>query len=215
MGQKVNPIIFRLRSKLSWFSRWHAIGASYKNNVIEDIRIRNLLKDSFKGLSISKILIERHTKAHRVIVRTTKSGNILSKKGEEVNDIKNKLKKLVGSSIDLIVEGIVETDLDALLIAQGIAQQLEKRISFKKAIKRPINNALKQGALGIKILCSGRLNGAEIARKEWHKEGKVPLHTIKASIDYAASTAFTTFGTIGIKVWVYRSSIHQTVDVTT
>ena len=209
MGQKVNPSIFRLRSKLSWSSRWYAGGARYKNNIIDDIRIRDFLKESLRELSVSKIFIERHNKVRRVTVRVAKAGGQSSKMGEEVEGIKNKFKKLAGPTTDLVIEGTVEVDQDALLIARGVALQLEKRISFKKAIKRPISNALKQGAIGIKILGSGRLNGAEIARKEWHKEGKVPLHTIKANIEYAASTALTTFGTIGIKVWINKGPIHM------
>lgn len=215
MGQKVNPTIFRMRNTLNWHSRWYADGARYRSNVNEDFRIRRFLANNLKNISLSKVIIERYTKVQRVIVYGTKTGGIVGKKSDEADVIRHHLKTMTQPSAELMIEEVPEAELDALLIAECIAKQLEKRVAFRKAIKRSVSNALKQGALGIKVMGSGRLNGAEIARKEWHKEGKIPLHTIEANIGYATATAMTTFGTIGVKVWVYKSTPHQVPNAST
>ena len=204
MGQKINPTGFRLAVSRNWASRWYASNRDFSKMLVEDIRVREYLKKKLKNASVGRVLIERPAKTARITVYSARPGVVIGKKGEDIEVLKSDLQKLMGVPVHVNIEEIRKPELDSQLIADGIAQQLEKRIMFRRAMKRAMQNAMRMGAQGIKIMSSGRLNGIEIARTEWYREGRVPLHTLRADIDYATSEASTTYGIIGIKVWVYK-----------
>ena len=204
MGQKVNPVGFRLGTSRDHDSVWYAKAKDYSSLVMEDINIREKIKSILPQAPISSISIKRTMEELIIDINTSRPGVVIGKKGEEIEKIKKELKKIVNQDMKLNVAEVKQPDLDAQLVATSVTQQLEKRIMFRKAMKRAVQNTMRQGAKGIRIEVSGRLNGAEIARSEWYREGRVPLHTIKADIDYATSEALTTYGILGVKVWIYR-----------
>jgi small subunit ribosomal protein S3 len=207
MGQKINPTGFRLAVTRDWSSRWYANSKNFSGMLNEDVKVRDFLKERLKHASVSRILIERPAKNARVTVFSARPGVVIGKKGEEIDYLRAELQKIMKVPVHVSIEEIRKPELDAQLIADSIAQQLEKRIMFRRAMKRAMQNAMRLGAQGIKIMSSGRLNGAEIARREWYREGRVPLHTLRANIDYAVSEALTTYGIIGVKVWVFKGEI--------
>jgi small subunit ribosomal protein S3 len=207
MGQKIHPTGFRLAVTRDWSSRWYANSKNYAGMLNEDIGVRDYLKKKLKHASVGRVLIERPAKNARVTVYSARPGVVIGKKGEDIDHLRVALQKIMGVPVHISIEEIRKPELDAQLIADSIAQQLEKRIMFRRAMKRAMQNAMRLGAQGIKIMSSGRLNGAEIARREWYREGRVPLHTLRADIDYATSEASTTYGIIGIKVWVFKGLI--------
>ncbi len=204
MGQKINPTGFRLSVSRNWTSRWYANNNDFANMLKEDVEVRNYLKKKLKNASVSKVLIERPAKNARITIFSSRPGVVIGKKGEDIEVLRKELQKRMGVPVHVNIEEIRKPEVDAQLIADSITQQLEKRIMFRRAMKRAMQSAMRLGAQGIKIMSSGRLNGAEIARREWYREGRVPLHTLKADIDYATSEAETTYGIIGVKVWVYK-----------
>ena len=204
MGQKVNPIVMRLSVNKSWNSKWFAKGEDYANLLHEDIKIRNYITKELKTAAISKIIIERPAKKAIVTIHTARPGVVIGKKGTDIERIKTKIATLTKGEVQLNIVEVRKPELDAQLIADNIAEQLERRASFRRTMKRAIQSALRLGAEGIKIVSGGRLGGAEIARIEWYREGRVPLHSLRADIDYGVSTSHTAYGTIGIKVWVYK-----------
>jgi len=205
MGQKINPIGFRLAVNRAWTSRWYANSRDFGPMLAEDIKVRSFLKKKLSHASVSRILIERPAKDARITIFSARPGVVIGKKGEEIESLKAQLRRLMGvSHVHVNIEEVRKPETDAQLIADSIAQQLEKRIMFRRAMKRALQNAVRLGAQGVKIMSSGRLNGHEIARREWYREGRVPLHTLRADIDYGFSEAKTTYGVIGIKVWVYK-----------
>ena len=207
MGQKIHPAGFRLAVTRDWSSRWYANSKNFAGMLIEDVRVREYLKKKLKHASVGRILIERPAKNARVTIFSARPGVVIGKKGEEIDNLRWALQKIMGVPVHVSIEEIRKPELDAQLIADSITQQLEKRIMFRRAMKRAMQNAMRLGAQGIKIMSSGRLNGAEIARREWYREGRVPLHTLRADIDYATSEALTTYGLIGVKVWVFKGEI--------
>tara|TARA_B100000963_G_scaffold122299_1_gene106674 strand:+ start:2445 stop:3068 length:624 start_codon:yes stop_codon:yes gene_type:complete len=204
VGQKVNPVGFRLGTSRDHDSVWYAKSKDYSKLVLEDIKVRERVKKILPQAPISSISIKRTMEEIIVDINTSRPGIVIGKKGEEIEKIKKVLKRVVKQDVKLNVKEIKQPDLDAQLVADSVTQQLEKRIMFRKAMKRAVQNTMRQGAKGIRIQVAGRLNGAEIARSEWYREGRVPLHTIKADIDYATSEALTTYGILGVKVWIYR-----------
>lgn len=213
MGQKINPTGFRLAVSRNWASRWYASNSDFSKMLIEDIKVRDFLKKKLKNASVARVLIERPAKNARVTIFSARPGVVIGKKGEDIELLKADLQKLVGVPVHVNIEEVRKPEIDAQLIADGISQQLERRIMFRRAMKRAMQNAMRMGAQGIKIMSSGRLNGIEIARTEWYREGRVPLHTLRADIDYATSEASTTYGIIGIKVWVYKGDTLGRSDV--
>ncbi|HJW04397.1 MAG TPA: 30S ribosomal protein S3 [Azospira sp.] len=207
MGQKINPTGFRLAVNRNWGSRWYANSQNFATMLNEDIKVRDFLKKKLAHASVGRVLIERPAKNARVTVFSARPGVVIGKKGEEIDNLRAELQKIMGVPVHVSIEEIRKPEIDAQLIADSIAQQLEKRIMFRRAMKRAMQNAMRLGAQGIKIMSSGRLNGAEIARTEWYREGRVPLHTLRADIDYATSEAKTTYGIIGIKVWVFKGEV--------
>jgi ribosomal protein S3, bacterial type len=207
MGQKVNPIGLRLGINRTWDSRWFAKKGDYAKLLHQDIQIRKLIEEKLAQAGVSKIIIERPAQKARVTIHSARPGIVIGKKGQDIDNLKNELQKLVGSEVSLNILEVRKAETDATLIADSIAQQLERRVSFRRAMKRSVQSALRLGAEGIRVNCSGRLGGAEIARMEWYREGRVPLHTLRADIDYGTSTAFTTYGTCGVKVWVFKGEI--------
>ncbi len=206
MGQKTHPIGVRLGIIKTWDSRWYA-GKSYSDWLIEDITIRRALKERFYHAGVPKIEIERAGQNMRVIIHTARPGIIIGKKGSEVEKLRKELKEQTGKEVSIDIKEIRKPEVDAQLVAENVALQLEKRVAFRRAMKKSVASALRFGTLGVKIACSGRLAGAEIARSEWYREGRVPLHTFRADIDYGFARARTTYGVIGIKVWMYRGDI--------
>ena len=204
MGQKINPNGFRLSVSRNWTSRWYANNNDFASMLKEDVEVRNYLKKKLKNASVSKVLIERPAKNARITIFSSRPGVVIGKKGEDIEVLRKELQKRMGVPVHVNIEEIRKPEVDAQLIADSITQQLEKRIMFRRAMKRAMQSAMRLGAQGIKIMSSGRLNGAEIARREWYREGRVPRHTLKADIDYATSEAETTYGIIGVKVWVYK-----------
>lgn len=204
MGQKIHPTGFRLSVSRNWSSRWFASGNAYAGMLAEDIKVREYLKKKLKGASVGRVVIERPAKNARVTVYSARPGVVIGKKGEDIEILKADLQRLMGVPVHVNIEEIRKPETDAQLIADSITQQLERRIMFRRAMKRAMQNAMRLGAQGIKIMSAGRLNGIEIARTEWYREGRVPLHTLRADIDYATSEAKTTYGIIGVKVWVYK-----------
>ncbi len=207
MGQKVNPIGFRIGMNRTWDSRWFANKQNYLKKFHEDVKIKKYLEIKLKEAAVSKIIIERSANKARVVIHTAKPGVIIGKKGADIEDIKKQLAVFTKDEVSVNIVEVRRPEVDASIIAQGIAQQLERRVSYKKALKRAIQSAMKMGAEGIRVNVSGRLNGNEIARMEWYREGRVPLHTLRADIDYARGLAQTTYGVLGVKVWVYRGEI--------
>jgi len=204
MGQKIHPTGFRLSVSRNWSSRWYANNRDFAGMLAEDIKVREYLKVKLKNASVSRILIERPAKNARITIFSARPGVVIGKKGEDIEALKKELGRQLGVPVAVNIEEVRKPEIDAKLIADSITQQLEKRIMFRRAMKRAMQNAMRLGALGIKIMSSGRLNGIEIARCEWYREGRVPLHTLRADIDYGTSEAKTTYGIIGVKVWVYK-----------
>ena len=207
MGQKIHPTGFRLAVTRDWSSRWYANSKNFSGMLNEDVQVREFLKGKLKHASVSRVLIERPAKNARVTVFSARPGVVIGKKGEDIDLLRSALQKIMGVPVHVSIEEIRKPELDAQLIADSITQQLEKRIMFRRAMKRAMQNAMRLGAQGIKVMSSGRLNGAEIARREWYREGRVPLHTLRADIDYATSEALTTYGIIGVKVWVFKGEV--------
>jgi small subunit ribosomal protein S3 len=207
MGQKIHPTGFRLAVTRNWTSRWYAGSKLFPQMLKEDIEVRDYLKKKLAHASVGRVVIERPAKNARVTVYSARPGVVIGKKGEDIEHLKAELQRKMGVPVHVNIEEIRKPEIDAQLIADSIAQQLEKRIMFRRAMKRAMQNAMRLGAQGIKIMSSGRLNGAEIARREWYREGRVPLHTLRAEIDYGTSEAKTTYGVIGIKVWVFKGEV--------
>ena len=204
MGQKIHPTGFRLPVTRAWSSRWFATKRNFSDMLAEDLHVREFLKTRLKSAAVSRILIERPAKNARITIYSARPGVVIGKKGEDIENLKAELARRLRVPVAVNIEEVRKPEIDAQLIADSITQQLEKRIMFRRAMKRAMQNAMRLGAQGIKIMSSGRLNGIEIARCEWYREGRVPLHTLKADIDYGFSEAKTTYGVIGVKVWVYR-----------
>jgi small subunit ribosomal protein S3 len=207
MGQKIHPTGFRLSVTRDWTSRWYANSKNFSQMLLGDIEVRDYLKKKLAHASVGRVVIERPAKNARVTVYSARPGVVIGKKGEDIEALKKELQARMGVPVHVNIEEIRKPEIDAQLIADSIAQQLEKRIMFRRAMKRAMQNAMRLGAQGIKIMSSGRLNGAEIARREWYREGRVPLHTLRADIDYGTSEAKTTYGIIGIKVWVFKGEM--------
>jgi small subunit ribosomal protein S3 len=208
MGQKINPIGFRLAVNRNWSSRWYASKRNFAPMLAEDIKVRAFLKKKLAHASVGRVLIERPAKDARITIFSARPGVVIGKKGEEIEALKAELRRIMGvNQVHVNIEEIRKPEIDAQLIADSIAQQLEKRIMFRRAMKRAMQNAMRLGAQGIKIMSAGRLNGIEIARTEWYREGRVPLHTLRADIDYGQGEAKTNYGVIGIKVWVYKGDV--------
>ncbi|NCS64740.1 MAG: 30S ribosomal protein S3 [Hydrogenophilales bacterium CG03_land_8_20_14_0_80_62_28] len=204
MGQKIHPIGFRLSVNRNWSSKWYANSKNFATTLREDIKVREFLKKKLAHASLSKILIERPAKNARITLFSARPGVVIGKKGEDIENLRKQLASMISVPVTLNIEEVRKPELDAQIIAASIATQLEKRIMFRRAMKRAMQNAMRFGAQGIKVMSAGRLNGAEIARTEWYREGRVPLHTLRADIDYGFAEAHTTYGLIGIKVWVYK-----------
>jgi len=214
MGQKINPIGFRLAVNRNWSSRWYANSRQFPAMLAEDLKVRAFLKRKLAHASVGRVLIERPAKDARITIFSARPGVVIGKKGEEIEALKAELRRLMGvQQVHVNIEEIRKPEIDAQLIADSIAQQLEKRIMFRRAMKRAMQNAMRLGAQGIKIMSAGRLNGIEIARTEWYREGRVPLHTLRADIDYGMGEAKTTYGVIGIKVWVYKGEVVPKAEV--
>ncbi len=209
MGNKVNPIGMRLQVNRTWDSRWYADTKHYGNLLLEDLRMRDFIKQECKQAGISRVIIERPHKKCRVTVHTARPGVIIGKKGADIEKLRQKLANLTDSELHLNIVEVRKPELDAALVAESIAQQLERRVSFRRAMKRAVQNSMRMGALGIRVNVSGRLGGAEIARTEWYREGRVPLHTLRADIDYAPAEASTPYGIIGVKVWIFKGEIME------
>jgi small subunit ribosomal protein S3 len=207
MGHKVHPTGIRLGISKDWTSKWFANKGEYAGYLLADLKVRELLKKKLAQAGISKILIERPAKTARVTIHTARPGVVIGKKGEDIERLRKEVTKVMGVPAHINVTEVRKPELDAQLVAESIAQQLERRIMFRRAMKRSVQNAMRLGALGIKVNVGGRLNGAEIARSEWYREGRVPLHTLRADIDYGFAEAKTTYGIIGVKVWIYKGEI--------
>ncbi len=208
MGQKVNPIGLRLNINRTWDSRWFADKA-YGDLLNQDLKIRKFIMAKLKQAAVSKVVIERPAKKAKITIYSARPGIIIGKKGADLDFLKKEVSKITNSEVSINILEIRKPELDAKLIADTIAQQLERRVSFRRAMKKSVQSVLRLGGLGIRINCSGRLGGSEIARMEWYREGRVPLHTLRADIDYGVGTAFTTYGAIGIKVWVFKGEIME------
>ena len=208
MGQKIHPTGFRLAVNKNWTSRWFANDKNFAGMLIEDLKVREYLKKKLAHASVGRVIIERPAKDARITIHSSRPGVVIGKKGEDIEVLKADLRRLLGvQMVHVNIEEIRKPEIDAQLIADSITQQLEKRIMFRRAMKRAMQNAMRLGAQGIKIMSAGRLNGIEIARTEWYREGRVPLHTLRADIDYGVSEAKTTYGIIGVKVWVYKGDV--------
>jgi small subunit ribosomal protein S3 len=212
MGHKINPNLFRLGVTTKWTSNWYAERGAYGDNLAKDMQVREFLLKKLAQASVSKVQIDRPAKSARVTIHTARPGIVIGKKGEDIEKLRQEVSKIMGlkpDSVHISVEEIRKPELDAKLIAESVAQQLERRIMFRRAMKRAVTNAMRLGAGGIKIQVGGRLNGAEIARSEWYREGRVPLHTLRANVDYATAEAKTTYGVIGVKVWVFNGEVFE------
>ena len=207
MGQKISPIGFRLGINKTWDSRWYADRPEYGELLHEDMQIREWLKKQLKQAAVAKIVIERPHKKCRVTIHSARPGIVIGKKGADIERLRRKLSEMTNSEVHLNIVEVRKPELDATLVAESIAQQLERRVSFRRAMKRAVQSAIRLGAEGIRINCGGRLGGAEIARTEWYREGRVPLHTLRADIDYGTATAHTAYGTNGVKVWIFKGEI--------
>ncbi|WP_215842736.1 30S ribosomal protein S3 [Acidithiobacillus montserratensis] len=206
MGQKTNPVGLRLGIIKNWNSRWYGKG-DFQEKLLEDIKIRQFIRNRLSGGAVSDIIIERPARSARITVHTARPGIVIGKKGEDIEKLRHDVQKRMGVPVHINVEEIRKPELDAQLVAESVAQQLERRIMFRRAMKRAVTNAMRFGALGMRINCAGRLGGAEIARTEWYREGRVPLHTLRADIDYGFAEAKTTYGIIGVKVWIFKGEI--------
>ncbi|MDO8604996.1 MAG: 30S ribosomal protein S3 [Phaeospirillum sp.] len=206
MGQKVNPIGLRVGINRTWDSRWFA-DASYAKLLHQDLALRKYLREKLAQAGVSRVVIERPAKKARITIHTARPGVVIGKKGADIEVLRKELSKMTGAEVHLNIVEIRKPELDAQLVAESIAQQLERRVAFRRAMKRAVQSAMRLGAQGIRINCSGRLGGAEIARMEWYREGRVPLHTLRADVDYGVGTAKTTYGTCGVKVWVFKGEI--------
>jgi small subunit ribosomal protein S3 len=206
MGHKVNPIGLRLGINRTWDSRWYA-GRDYAKLLHDDVKLRETLKERLKSAGVSKVVIERPAKKPRVTIHAARPGVVIGKKGADIEVLRKDLSQKAGAEVSINILEIRKPELDATLVAESIAQQLERRVAFRRAMKRAVQSAMRLGALGIRINCGGRLGGAEIARVEWYREGRVPLHTLRADIDYGIATAKTTYGTCGVKVWIFKGEI--------
>ncbi len=220
MGQKVHPTGIRLGIVKDWTSKWYADSKNFPDLLLTDLKVREFLKKRLAQASVSRILIERPAKNARISIFTARPGIVIGKKGEDIEKLRTEVSQMMGIPVHLNIEEIRKPELDATLVAESIAQQLERRVMFRRAMKRSVTNALRLGAKGVKINVSGRLNGAEIARNEWYREGRVPLHTFRADIDYGVAEANTTYGVIGVKVWIFKGEVfdkeeEQTVVETT
>ena len=209
MGQKVNPIGMRLQVNRTWDSRWYADSKDYGDLLLEDLRIREFVKKDAKQAGIARVIIERPHKKCRVTIHAARPGVIIGKKGADIETLRKKIAAMTKSELHLNIVEVRKPELDAQLVAESITQQLERRVSFRRAMKRAVQNAMRMGALGIRVNVAGRLGGAEIARTEWYREGRVPLHTLRADIDYAHSEASTVYGIIGVKVWIFKGEIME------
>jgi small subunit ribosomal protein S3 len=207
MGQKVHPTGIRLGIVKDWTSTWYADSKDYSKFLYEDLKVREYLQKKLESASVSRIQIERPANNARVIIHTARPGIVIGKKGEDIDRLRTTISKMMGVPAQVSVEEIRKPELDAKLVAQNVASQLERRIMYRRAMKRAVTNTMRLGAEGIKINLAGRLNGAEIARSEWYREGRVPLHTLRADIDYGVAEAMTTYGIIGIKVWIFKGEI--------
>jgi small subunit ribosomal protein S3 len=207
MGHKANPIGLRLQINRTWDSRWFARGNDYGTLLLEDLRIREFILKTHGQAAISKVVIERPAKLCRVSIYAARPGVIIGKKGADIEKLRKQIAAMTRSDVSLNIVEIRKPEVDAKLVAQGVADQLERRIAFRRAMKRAVQSALRLGAEGIKITCSGRLGGAEIARTEWYREGRVPLHTLRGNVDYAEAQAHTAYGVCGIKVWIFKGEI--------
>ena len=207
MGNKVNPVGMRLQVNRTWDSRWYADTKDYGNLLLEDLKIRDFVREEAKQAGVSKIIIERPHKKIRVTIHTARPGVIIGKKGADIEVLRKKIAKMTDSELHLNIVEVRKPELDAQLVAESIAQQLERRVAFRRAMKRAVQSAMRLGAEGIRINCSGRLGGAEIARMEWYREGRVPLHTLRADVDYGTAEAQTAYGICGVKVWVFKGEI--------
>ena len=213
MGQKVHPIGIRLGISKDWLSKWFSNSSEFPNNVYQDFLIRKTLNERLKDAATSKIQIERSSEKTTITINSARPGIVIGRKGEGIEGLRSELAKLMNTTINNIhlnIKEIKKPELDAKLVASSITQQLERRVLFRRAMKRAVTNTMRLGAEGIKVKISGRLNGAEIARSEWYQEGRVPLHTLRADIDYSVAEAKTTYGIIGVKVWIFRGEINQT-----
>ena len=208
MGQKVNPIGFRLGINRTWDSRWYA-GKEYGVLLHEDVKIREYIEKSLAQAGVARIIIERPAKRARITIHTARPGVVIGKKGADIEKLRQDLSKMTGGDVTLNIVEIRKPEIDAKLVADNIAQQLTRRVAFRRAMKRAVQSAMRLGAGGIRIKCGGRLGGVEIARAEWYREGRVPLHTLRADIDYGTSTAQTTYGACGVKVWVFKGEIME------
>jgi len=206
MGQKVNPIGLRVGINRTWDSRWYA-DDGYADMLHEDLKLKRYLHERLAQAGVSRVVIERPTKRARITIHTARPGVVIGKKGADVEKLRSDLAKMTGSEVSLNIIEIRKPEIEARLVAENIAQQLERRVAFRRAMKRAVQSAMRLGALGIRITCAGRLGGAEIARTEWYREGRVPLHTLRADIDFGEATAKTTYGTCGVKVWVFKGEI--------
>jgi small subunit ribosomal protein S3 len=209
MGQKVNPNGIRLGVIKDWNSRWYAEGPAYADFLNTDIQVRQFLKAKLANASVSRIQIDRPARNARIVVHTARPGIVIGKKGEDIEALRRQVSSMIGIPVQIGVEEIRKPELDSLLVAESVAQQLERRIMFRRAMKRAVSNAMRLGAQGIRINVAGRLNGAEIARSEWYREGRVPLHTLRADIDYGFAEARTTYGVIGVKVWIFKGEVFE------
>jgi small subunit ribosomal protein S3 len=207
MGQKVNPIGLRLGINRTWDSRWFARKGEYAKLLHEDIKIRNHLMKHLKQAAVAKIVIERPHKKCRITIHSGRPGVVIGKKGADIDKLRKDISKMTDSEVIINIVEIRKPEIDAHLVAESISQQLERRVAFRRAMKRAVQSAIRLGAGGIRSNCSGRLGGNEIARMEWYREGRVPLHTLRADVDYGTSTAFTTYGTCGVKVWIFKGEI--------
>lgn len=207
MGQKVHPTGIRLGIIKDWTSTWYADSKEYAGYLHTDIKVREFLRKKLANASVSRIQIERPANNARIIIHTARPGIVIGKKGEDIERLRMEISEMMGVPAQVSVEEIRKPELDAYLVAESVAQQIERRIMFRRAMKRAVNNTMRLGAQGIKINVSGRLNGAEIARSEWYREGRVPLHTLRADIDYGFAESYTTYGVIGIKVWIFKGEI--------
>ncbi len=212
MGQKVHPTGIRLGVVKDHNSVWYADSSTYSKNLISDLAVREYILRKLDAASVSRVVIERPAQTARVIIHTARPGIVIGKKGEDVEKLRQELTKMMGVPVHINIEEIRKPDLDARLVAQNVAQQLERRVMFRRVMKRVVQNAMRQGAEGIKVQVGGRLGGAEIARSEWYREGRVPLHTLRADIDYATYEAHTTYGVIGVKVWIFKGEVIGDAD---
>jgi small subunit ribosomal protein S3 len=206
MGHKVNPIGLRLGINRTWDSRWYA-DSGYGDMLHDDLEIRKALRKRLQQAGVSRIIIERPAKKARITIHTARPGVVIGKKGADIEKLRRDLQQMTGSDVHLNIVEIRKPEIDARLVAENIAQQLERRVAFRRAMKRAVQSAMRLGAQGIRINCGGRLGGAEIARTEWYREGRVPLHTLRADVDFGEATAMTTYGTCGVKVWVFKGEI--------